>query len=94
MQKKNYTPDGRVEITLSEESDWQLFDTIFNEITKKFDVELVKKLDGIDERYWDFKINNGFFCLHLQHFLGISIFPVTDPSLNDETIKIAKILDK
>ena len=90
MQKINYKSDGRIEILLSEESSWQLFDAISKEIVKKFDVKLVKKLDGVDERYWDFEINGGLICLHLQHYLGISIFSVNDSVMNEIVKKIAE----
>ena len=90
MQKINYKSDGRIEILLSEESSWQLFDAISKVITKKFDVKLVKKLDGVDERYWDFEINGVLICLHLQHYLGISIFPLNDSSINEDVKKIAE----
>ena len=90
MQKINYEADGRIEILLSEESSWQLFDTISKELLKKFDVKLVKKLDGVDERYWDFEINGGLICLHLQHYLGILIFPLNDSSINEDVKEIAK----
>lgn len=92
MQKSFYESDGRLEITLLDKSDWKLFEKIFQKIRENFDIKLINKIDGIDERYWDFEINGGLICLHLQHYLGISIFSVNDPAMNEVVKKIAEEL--
>lgn len=92
MQKSFYESDGRLEIALLDKSDWKLFEQIFQKIRENFDIKLINKIDGIDERYWDFEINGGLICLHLQHYLGISIFSVNDPVMNEVVKKIAEKL--
>lgn len=96
IQNHNIKPkisyqNGKIDVLISPNPDWKLFEVIFEKIQKAFEITLISKLDGIDERYWDFKTNNGLITLHLQHFLGISLFPSEDASLNKEVIKIAEM---
>ncbi len=63
------------EAALSSEASWSLFDKIAAAIVKKFHGRFVEKLDGIDERYWDIEIQNMVLILHLQHYVGIVLFP-------------------
>lgn len=92
MQHKISYENGKISISISDQADWDLFERIFEKIKEDFTIKLVNKIDGIDERYWDFEINGGLVCLHLQHYLGISIFPVNDPSINEDVKKIAEHL--
>ncbi len=56
----------------------------------------VSKLDGFDQRYWDFKINDCELTLHLEHYLGIILFPTSKTNYkkaeNDMVKKIADYL--
>ena len=92
MLKSFYEDDGRIEIVVSDKADWELFEELFSRIKKKFNIKLIKKLDGINERYWEFEDKDGLLCLHLQHHLGITIFPISDLSLNGKVKKIAEYL--
>jgi hypothetical protein len=69
--------DGRCEAAISEEADWRLFNGIADAILSKFKGKLVERLDGFDERYWDIAIDKRIVTLHLQHYLGISLFSKT-----------------
>lgn len=73
---------GQVEAQLGRISDGKLFRLITKTIEKKFDVQWLQQLDGLDQRYWDFKIKGEILTLHFEHYLGISLFPSKDtPSL-------------
>ena len=74
--------DQRYEAAISEDADWLLFDGIACAILTRFNGELVEQLDGLDERYWDIKIGKKIITLHLQHYLGIMLFP-EDKTGND-----------
>lgn len=67
--------DGRCEIAISEEADRRLFNGIADAILSKFKGTLVERLDGFDERYWDIEIDRKIVTLHLQHYVGITLFP-------------------
>jgi hypothetical protein len=62
-----------LEIKISDDSDWKMFEQICGFISKDLLGSLVNKLDGLDQRYWDFEINGKYLTLHLEHYLGISL---------------------
>jgi hypothetical protein len=72
--------DGRLEACLSEDSSWKLFNLIAATITEQFGGRWVMSADGLDQRYWDLKISDVVLTLHLEHYLGIFLFPAPDPS--------------
>ncbi len=91
--KKYYDKDQKLNIELSQESDDDLFTKIADLIIKKFDGTTMQKLDSMDQRYWDFKLDMVEFCLHQEHFLGISIYAKNTQS-NDIVTGIAHYLNK
>jgi len=94
MEIKFEENDGVLVARLSELSDWKLFESIANEITHEFDGSWIKKLDGLDQRYWDVKINDCELTLHLEHYLGIMLFPTSKTSkLKDENELVKRIAD-
>lgn len=66
--------DERFEAIISDDSDWMLFNGIADAILTKFKGKLDQALDGWDDRYWDIEIRGSIVTLHLQHYLGISLF--------------------
>jgi hypothetical protein len=93
MKIEYKTRNGKTEAILSEESDWELFDEIANLITKEFNVKWVGKADGLDQRYWDFEIENLKLILHLEHYLGIRLFPTKDDNANHLVQRIGNYLE-
>lgn len=69
--------DERIEVAISDDSDWQLFNAVADAILSRFKGKLVERLDGLEERYWDVEIQGRIVTLHLQHFLGIVLFAQT-----------------
>src|SRR5689334_13798505 len=61
-------------IIVSRSSDWSLFDRIASELAESFRGTWSERLDGLDERYWDLDARGGKITLHLQHYLGISVY--------------------
>jgi len=59
---------------LARVSDGLLFRMIANELSKTFKVNWKGKIDGLDQRYWDFEYEGSELTLHLEHYLGISIY--------------------
>jgi hypothetical protein len=70
-------PDGTNyrQIEVSTSSDWALFDAIAAELRLALGGRWSARLDGLDQRYWDLKRRSGKITLHLEHYLGISIYP-------------------
>ena len=84
--------DQRCEAAISDDADWLLFDGIADAILSKFNGRLVEQLDGLDERYWDIEIGKKIITLHLQHYLGIMLFP-EDKAGNDLIREVGTYLE-
>jgi hypothetical protein len=84
------------EILLTEDANWQLFEKFGQVIILDFGGKIIVRLDGLDERYWDFRIGELILTLHLQHYLGIFLFPAAgfenSSSAKDLTENVAKRL--
>lgn len=78
MQIKYSSENGKFEANLSDESDWNLFNRIADLIANEFNGYWIEKADGLDNRYWDIAIENVILTLHLEHYLGISLFSKYD----------------
>ena len=81
MQQSGKTPFKQIDV--SSDSDWNTFDKVATYLEYKIAGVWTKKLDGPDQRYWDFTSGGGRITLHLEHYLGIMIFP-TDFEAVDE----------
>jgi hypothetical protein len=68
------TRQGGLELVISDEADWREFERIADAVCAEFDVRIVERLDGLDDRYWDLRVSEQTVTLHLQHYLGISLF--------------------
>lgn len=83
-------PDGttRREIEVSTEPDWVLF----NQVAEALEVELggqwTKRLDGLDQRYWHLVAGDGKITLHLEHYLGITLFPTDSAAASPESLAL------
>jgi CheY-like chemotaxis protein len=76
----NYSTErGRTEARLSNVSSWELFDLVAHTIEQQFGGCWLEQLDGFEQRYWDLEINDVVLTLHLEHYLGISLFPAKNP---------------
>ena len=75
MNVRYLIENGNTEIHLSDVSDSKLFDRIAELIEREFKCQWAERADGLDQRYWDFVIDGSKLTLHLEHYLGISIFP-------------------
>ena len=63
------------EILVSGDADWTLFDELAGLISTKLESgQWVERLDGLDERYWDYRVGSAVVTLHLQQYLGIMLF--------------------
>ncbi len=74
MNVSQHEDENFINTELSKISDGLLFQTIANELSQAFNVQWITQADGLDQRYWDFKFKGVFLTLHLEHYLGISIF--------------------
>lgn len=63
-----------MELRISEEADWDLFEVIAQKLEQGLQGVWTQRADGFDERYWDFLVDGHTLTLHLQHYLGIYLF--------------------
>jgi hypothetical protein len=54
-------------------ADWKLFEEVAHLLEQGLGGCWKKKLDGLDQRYWDLLVNEHILTLHLEHYLGISV---------------------
>ena len=86
MEVKFFENEKTIILELLNYSNTKIFSLIANELSRKFDVKWKEKIDGFDERYWDFEANGMTLTLHLQHYLGIMIFAAkTNPKILEAT---------
>ena len=78
MKIKYKSENGKIEANLSEEANWDLFNRIADLIANEFKGNWIGKADGLDQRYWDIEIEDVILTLHLEHYLGISLYSKTD----------------
>jgi len=73
MDVRYYEVERSINAELFRDSDGLIFELIANQLSEVFKVQWKTKLDGLDQRYWDFEFKGVTLTLHLEHFLGISI---------------------
>ena len=91
MDVKYYEEGRFFGVELIRDPDGSAFQLIADELTKVFNIQWKTKLDGFDQRYWDFEYKGITLSLHLEHSLGITIF-VKKPETNLNNAK--KILEE
>jgi hypothetical protein len=74
MKVRTYEDGNFINLELSADPDWSLFQVIANELVETFQVQWKIQADGLDQRYWDFEYKEVALTLHLEHYLGISIY--------------------
>jgi hypothetical protein len=84
---------NRLSIELSDSNSNILFRKFADRLTTEFNAKISEKLDGLDQRYWDFDVNGTIVVLHSDGMAGISIH-VEDGSNDNLVREIAKTLLK
>jgi len=74
MKVRTYEDGKFINLELSGDSDWALFQMVADELVETFKIQWETQADGLDQRYWDFEYQGIILTLHLEHYLGISIF--------------------
>lgn len=91
MKVRYYEDKTSINAELFRDSDGKVFRMIADELSKKFKVKWTKKIDGVDQRYWDFRYKGILLTLHLEHYLGIMIYAdKSSPNIQ----KATKLLDE
>ena len=83
-------PDGRdhSQIQISVQSDRLLFDQVARTLEVGLSGIWTDKLEGPDERYWDLVVRRGRLTLHLQHYLGITLYPTAGADADTESLDL------
>ena len=90
MKNERKDHSGRLTARLSDDADD--FDAFAHQMTLRFGAP-TERLDGLDQRYWDFSVNRGAIVLHGDTIAGVSIH-VEDGSQDDLLRSIAGSLLK
>ena len=78
MKGLNPNEPNRGELTISKIPDWRLFERVAARIEARLDGEWVERVDGLDQRYWDFRNGKAIITLHLEHHVGIVAYVAHD----------------
>ena len=80
-----------VAILVADRSDWSLFDAVARHLATALEGRWIAQLDGLDQRYWDLECDDGVITLHLEHYLGISVF---DDSRSAAAVEPSRLLTR
>lgn len=69
MNRKTYS-----EILISDKPDSEIFKNLCSRLKSEFNAELIEEIEGFDSKYYDFRIVDSVLTLHLQIYIGITIF--------------------
>lgn len=102
FMKEYKDASDRLSIKLTDSDSSALFNQFAQRLVAKFHAEIIEKLDGLDQRYWDFKIEDTeetIVVLHSDNYMGISVHVENGSNDNllrqiaTELLKIKKITE-
>jgi hypothetical protein len=89
--------NGNVLVWVSRESDWTVFDRSADLLAEAYRGRWSEQADGLDQRRWGLVVGDVKVALHLEHYLGISLFPAEDnediEDANELVLKMGQFLD-
>ncbi len=80
------------EILISEQIDNSIFDVFVKVIIQEFKADLVHQVKNQDVRYYDFLIGEEEITLHMETFVGITLFPTKLEKADEVTQKTVGII--
>ncbi len=69
---------GRLELRIFDDLNWPLFNEVAEVLEREFSGTWLKKINGLDQTYWDLRIGNSVLTLHMEHYLGIMLYTSTE----------------
>jgi hypothetical protein len=76
------------QIEVSDRSDWSLFERVAKRLTSGLRGRWIGRVDGLDQRYWELEAAGGRVTLHLEHYLGITIYPTAGAAADSESHRL------
>ncbi|MEY8847380.1 DUF3630 family protein [Psychroserpens sp. XS_ASV72] len=61
-------------LQITKSPDSKIFSQVADFIIEKLNGKITEQVDGIEQKYWDFKIDKILITLHSEHYLGISVY--------------------
>ena len=87
MNRKTYS-----EILISDKPDNKIFRNLYRRLKSQYNAVPIVELEDFDCKYYDFKIGNCVLTLHLQIYIGITIFPKElDNATQEENLLVETI---
>jgi hypothetical protein len=80
--------ETRRQIEVSDRSDWSLFERVARRLKAGLRGKWIERLDGPDQRYWDLEAAGGKVTLHLEHYLGITIYPTAGAGADRKSLEL------
>jgi hypothetical protein len=79
------------EILITEQIAPALFQNLADRLVAENNAKIIEKINEFDSIYWDFKVNIEVVTLHLQTYIGISIYP---KELDKATIEANQLVER
>lgn len=76
------------QIQISDDDDWKLFEYVAGVLEMSLQGHWTQRLDGTDQRFWDLGVRSGRLTLHLEHYLGIMLYPTAGADANSESLAL------
>ena len=89
--KEHKDASDRPLIELSDLDSDLLFRKLADRLKNVFNAKIIEKVEGVDQRYWDFDVDGTIVVLHSDPMAGISIH-IEDGSNENLLRKIASML--
>lgn len=91
MESADRQAGGGREVEVTPVADRALFEAIAAQLQVGLDGRWIRRLDGLDECYWDLRRGEAMITLHLQQYLGIRLLVDPDGGAADQALLHAAI---
>lgn len=81
--KEYHDASGRLSITLADND--REFSVFASRLENRSKAKCIHKLDGLDQRYWDFDVGGTTVVLHSDVFAGVSVH--VEDGTNDDLLR-------
>ncbi len=80
------------EVNITNDPDHRIYEKLIELLTSEYKATFVSRIDGLNESYCDFLVEDECITLHLQAYLGILIFPFDLSCASSKANYLAEII--
>jgi hypothetical protein len=76
------------QIVVSNTSSTDLFQSVAGLLSSHVPGKWTARMTGLDQAYWDYESDGGKITLHLEHYMGISIYPTAGADADPSSLRL------